>query len=264
MTKIRVGAAILGAVCVLAILSFFWLPADPLHVDPAARLAGMSLEHPLGTDRFGRDVAARIMVGTRITLAVSICAVALGAAIGIPLGVIAGLRRLDWLILRFSDLLMALPALLMAILFGAIWGPSTISATLAIGVASIPSFVRVARSGTRQVLHQDFVAAARLAGKSWWWIVINHILPNIWALVAVQLTVSLSLAILAEAGLSFLGLGTAPPNASWGRMLQAAQASLATAPQLALWPGIAIVITVLGATLLGDGLAERTNSARRY
>ncbi|WKD58873.1 ABC transporter permease [Corynebacterium caspium] len=260
MSKIKVGGTILGVVLALGLVSLFWLPADPLHVEPAMRLAPLSWEHPLGTDRFGRDVLARIMVGARITITVSVAAAFIAALIGTPLGILAGMRKMDWidwLIMRGSDLLLAFPALLMAILFGAIWGPSMWSSVLAIGVAGIPGFVRVSRAGTRQIMHQDFIAAARLAGKGSMWITRNHVLPNISTVVIIQFTVALSLAILAEAGLSFLGLGTPPPHASWGTMLQAAQASLGSAPQLALWPGLAITLTVWACTLVGDGLAER-------
>ena len=242
-----------------ALVSVVWTPYDPLLAIPAERLAGSSAEHLLGTDRFGRDVLSRLLVGAQITLFVGIIAVAISAVIGVPLGIAAGMRQgrfLDSLVMRSADLLLAFPALLLAIIAGAVWGPSTLTAMIAIGVAGIPSFARVARSGTLQVMSQDFIAAARVSKVSEFQIAYRHVFPNISGLVIVQSSVYFALAILAEAALSYLGLGTAPPAASWGRMLQDAQSLLAVNPTLTLWPGLAIALTVLGFNLLGDGLRD--------
>ena len=253
------GLIIVGATVLAALVSVVWTPYDPLLAIPAERLAGSSAEHLLGTDRFGRDVLSRLLVGAQITLFVGIIAVAISAVIGVPLGITAGMRQgkfLDSLVMRSADLLLAFPALLLAIIAGAVWGPSTLTAMIAIGVAGIPSFARVSRSGTLQVMSQDFIAAARVSKVSEFQIAYRHVFPNISGLVIVQSSVYFALAILAEAALSYLGLGTAPPAASWGRMLQDAQSLLAVNPTLTLWPGLAIALTVLGFNLLGDGLRD--------
>ena len=254
-----IGLIIVGSTVLAALVSVVWTPYDPLLAIPAERLAGSSAEHLLGTDRFGRDVLSRLLVGAQITLFVGIIAVAISAVIGVPLGITAGMRQgkfLDSLVMRSADLLLAFPALLLAIIAGAVWGPSTLTAMIAIGVAGIPSFARVSRSGTLQVMSQDFIAAARVSKVSEFQIAYRHVFPNISGLVIVQSSVYFALAILAEAALSYLGLGTAPPAASWGRMLQDAQSLLAVNPTLTLWPGLAIALTVLGFNLLGDGLRD--------
>ncbi|HHT58792.1 ABC transporter permease [Corynebacterium stationis] len=254
-----IGLIIVGSTVLAALVSVVWTPYDPLLAIPAERLAGSSAEHLLGTDRFGRDVLSRLLVGAQITLFVGIIAVAISAVIGVPLGITAGMRQgkfLDSLVMRSADLLLAFPALLLAIIAGAVWGPSTLTAMIAIGVAGIPSFARVSRSGTLQVMSQDFIAAARVSKVSEFQIAYRHVFPNISGLVIVQSSVYFALAILAEAALSYLGLGTSPPAASWGRMLQDAQSLLAVNPTLTLWPGLAIALTVLGFNLLGDGLRD--------
>ena len=254
-----IGLIIVALTVLAALISLLWTPYDPLMAIAADRLQGSSPEHLLGTDRFGRDVLSRLMVGAQITLFVGLVAVTISALIGVPLGIAAGMRRgkfLDSLVMRTADLLLAFPALLLAIIAGAVWGPSTLTAMIAIGIAGIPSFARVARSGTLQVMSQDFIAAARVSKVSELTIATRHVFPNITGLVIVQASVYFALAILAEAALSYLGLGTAPPAASWGRMLQDAQSLLAVQPSLTLWPGLAIALTVLGFNLLGDALRD--------
>lgn len=254
-----IGLVIVCLTVLAALISLVWTPYDPLMAIAADRLQGSSAEHLLGTDRFGRDVLSRLMVGAQITLFVGLVAVSISALIGVPLGIAAGMRRgkfLDSLVMRTADLLLAFPALLLAIIAGAVWGPSTLTAMIAIGIAGIPSFARVARSGTLQVMSQDFIAAARVSKVSELTIATRHVFPNITGLIIVQASVYFALAILAEAALSYLGLGTAPPAASWGRMLQDAQSLLAVQPSLTLWPGLAIALTVLGFNLLGDALRD--------
>lgn len=260
----KIGATIVAVVAVMALVSLVWTPHDPVAAYPDDRLLGPSLDHLMGTDRFGRDVFSRIMAGSRITLMVGVIAVSISALIGTPLGILAGMRR-GWaesLIMRGSDLLLAFPALLLAVVCGAVFGASTVTAMVAIGIAGVPAFARVARAGTHQVMARDYVAAARSGGRGWWEIALRHILPNVAGMIIVQASVAFALAVLAEAALSFLGLGTPPPDPSWGRMLQNAQASLGSAPQLALWPGLAIALTVLGFNLLGDGLRDAFDPRR--
>lgn len=254
----KVGLAIVASVVVAALVSFVWTPYDPIHAIPADRLQGSSLRHLMGTDRYGRDVFSQMMAGAQIALLVGIVATGIGAVIGTPLGLIAGMRRgwIDRLIMRMTDVLLAFPALLLAIITGAIWGSSTVTAMAAIGVASIPAFTRITRTGTIQVMSKDFILAARDAGLPGWRIALQHVIPNIAGMLIVQSSVSFALAILAEAALSFLGLGTPPPDPSWGRLLQNAQSSLASAPMLAVWPGATIAVTVLGFNLLGDSLRD--------
>ncbi|TCP50888.1 peptide/nickel transport system permease protein [Tamaricihabitans halophyticus] len=253
------GAVLVGLVVLIALVSFLWTPHDPLLVDASSRLLGPTGEHLLGTDKFGRDVFSQIMVGGRTTLYVGIVAVGLAALVGTPLGIMAGMSR-GWLgefVMRASDLVLAFPALLLAIMFGAVFGASTLTAMIAIGIATVPSFARMARSGTLQVMSSEYILAARTAGRSGWFIARRHVWPNISPLIIVQSSVSFAIAVLAEAALSFLGFGTRPPTPSWGRMLQESQELLAVEPRLVLVPGIAIALAVLGFNLLGDGLRDR-------
>jgi peptide/nickel transport system permease protein len=254
-----VGGALVALVVLAALVSFAWTPHDPVHVDPAHRLAPtFSGDFLLGTDKFGRDVVSRLMVGARTTLYVGIVAVGIAAVVGTPLGMLAGMAG-GWvseLVMRAADLLFAFPALLLAIMLGAVFGAGTLTAMIAIGVATVPAFARVARGQTLSVMHTDYVLAARAAGRSRPAIAVRHVLPNIASILIVQASVSFGIAILAEAALSFLGFGTRPPTPSWGRMLQESQELLFSKPLLAFWPGLAIAVAVLGFNLLGDGLRD--------
>ena len=255
-----VGGALIGLVVAIALVSFVWTPHNPTLIDADVRLSGYGGDYWLGTDRFGRDVFSQLMVGARTTLYVGIVAVGVAALVGTPLGVVAGMAKTRWLAettMRTNDLLLAFPALLLAIMFGAVFGASTLTAMIAIGIATVPTFARVARSRTLQVMQTDYVLAARAAGRRRTAIAFRHVLPNIAGLLIVQASVSFAIAVLAEAALSFLGFGTPPPTPSWGRMLQEAQQLLTVAPRLALWPGLGIAIAVLGFNLLGDGLRDR-------
>lgn len=249
----KAGAVIVALVALAAVVSLVWTPYDPLQTEVAVRLQGSSPAHWMGTDQFGRDIASRVMDGARLTLTVAVGAVGLSGLVGVPLGIWAGMRRgASRAVMAGADLLLAFPALLLAIVFTAVFGASIWIVVLAIGIAGIPAFVRVARAGTMQVMQRDYILAARIAKVSGPAIAWRHVLPNIWPLVLTQVSVAVALAILAEAGLSFLGLGAPAPYASWGRMLQASQPYLATSPHLALWPGAAIALTVLGFNLLGN------------
>ncbi|KAA9166744.1 ABC transporter permease [Amycolatopsis acidicola] len=253
------GSVLVGLVVLAALVSFVWTPHDPLKVDAAVRLMGPSGDYWFGTDKFGRDVFSQIMVGARTTLYVGVIAVGVAAVIGTPLGMLAGMsgHRLGEFVMRVNDLVLAFPALLLAIMLGAVYGASTLTAMIAIGVATIPSFARITRAGTLQVMSTEYVLAARAGGRSRVFIARRHVLRNIAGLVIVQCSVSFAIAVLAEAALSFLGFGTRPPTPSWGRMLQESQELLTVQPRLALVPGIAIAVAVLGFNLLGDGLRDR-------
>jgi peptide/nickel transport system permease protein len=253
------GAVLVGLVVAAALVSFVWTPYDAVQVDPNTRLAPSSLAHWLGTDTFGRDVASQLLVGARTTLFVGVVAVGLAGVVGTPLGILAamGPRWLAELVMRTNDLVLAFPSLLLAIMFGAVYGPSTLTAMVAIGIATVPSFARLARGGALQVLATEYVLAARSAGRPPVAVAARHVLPNIAGILLVQASVSFAIAVLAEAALSFLGFGTRPPTPSWGRMLQEAQQLLYLKPELALWPGLAIALAVLGFNLLGDGLRDR-------
>ncbi|WP_104104319.1 ABC transporter permease [Arthrobacter sp. 08Y14] len=254
-----VGAVLVTLVLLAALVSFFWTPYDPVRAFPADRLQGSTPDHLMGTDRYGRDVFSGILYGARITLSVGLVAVGIAALIGTPIGILAGMRRgaVDEVAMRGADILLAFPALLLAIMFGAVFGGGTTTAMVAIGIGSIPGFARVARSGTLQVMSTEYVLAARAASQPALRIARRHVLPNIAGMVVVQCSVTFGLAVLAEAALSFLGLGTPPPVPSWGRMLQESQQFLGTYPSLAVWPGAAIAVAVLGFNLLGDGLRDR-------
>lgn len=253
------GLALSATFALAALLSFVWTPYDVLLLDIPAKLQSPSAAHWFGTDHFGRDILSMIMVGARTSLAVALLAVGIGIGLGIPLGLAAAALRDGWLdeiIMRANDLVFAFPALIIAILITAVFGAGAINAIIAIGIFNIPVFARLTRGAALGLWQRDFILAARVAGKSKAQISVEHILPNIANLMIVQGTIQFSLGILAEAGLSYLGLGAQPPLPSWGRMLADAQTLVSIAPHLALFPGLAIVLTVLGLNLLGDGLRD--------
>lgn len=260
--KLRFDALTVGGIIILVlfITALLGLLITPnIVVDPAGRLAGPSREHLLGTDRFGRDIAFQLLLGAKTTVGVAILSLAIAGIIGTTLGVTVGIARAKWvglIIEPITDVLLALPALLLAVVLGAALTPSTLTATLAIGIAGIPGFIRVAQTTTQQVRHKPFVEAAVLSRVPRPMIVWRHILPNVAGPLAVQASVMVGLAILAEASLSYLGLGTPAPAPSWGRMLADAQQYLPTNPMYALWPGLVIGISAYGANLFGDGLQE--------
>ncbi len=252
------GGVIVAFIVVLAVLSLFWTPYDPTAVSPSDSFQGMSWHHLLGTDDYGRDVASRIMSGAKIILFSGAVSVAIAAAIGVPVGLIAALRGgvLSDLLMRACDVIYGFPALLAAIVLAAAIGASTLSAMIAIGVASIPALARVTRSSTLPVLSSEFVLAARTYGRRRSVIVVRHVVPNIAPILIIQMSTLFSLAILAEAGLSYLGLGTPPPQPSWGAMVQEGQNFLNRDALLAVWPGAFVALAVLGFNLLGDGLRD--------
>ncbi len=254
-----VGGAITAVVLIAALISILWTPYDYAALDIPHKLQGLSAAHWFGTDQYGRDVLSQVLVGARTSIAVALIAVLVGVAIGTPLGLAAAALRgtlADETILRANDLVFAFPALIIAILITAVFGPSETNAMLAIGIFNIPVFARVSRAAALGLWTRDFILAARVAGKGPARISVEHILPNILNTLLVQITIQFSLGILAEAALAYLGLGAQPPVPSWGKMLADSQNLVALAPHLALIPGLAIVITVLGLNLMGDGLRD--------
>ncbi|MCO5090690.1 ABC transporter permease [Bosea sp. (in: a-proteobacteria)] len=261
-----IGAALTGLVVAMALISYLWTPWPPTRMAILNRLQGPSAAHWFGTDPFGRDVFSMIMVGARNSLAVGLGAVGVGMVAGTALGLAASVRRdglLDHAIMRTADFTHAFPAVLTAIMMTAIAGPGMLNAVVAIAVLNLPYFARLARGAALQVRAQDFIQAARAAGLDDRQITLRHVLPNIAGILAVQATIQFALAVLAEAGLSYLGLGTQPPNPSWGRMLNEAQTFMAAQPWLAIFPGAAIALTVLGFNLLGDGLRDAVDPRLR-
>lgn len=254
-----VGGFLAGVFFLAAALSFVWTPYGIERLAIAGRLAPPSAINWLGTDHLGRDILSMIMIGARTSIAVAIVAVGMGVCLGVPLGLTAAARRgglIDEIIMRGNDLVFAFPALVIAILITAVFGPSAINAIIAIGIFNTPVFARVTRGAALSLWTLDYIRAARVSGKGAVRISVEHILPNIANLLIVQGTIQFSLGILAEAGLSYLGLGAQPPIPSWGRMLAEAQTMVSMAPHVAIFPGLAIVLTVLGLNLMGDGLRD--------
>jgi peptide/nickel transport system permease protein len=260
MTRNLIIGAVLSALFLaLAALSFVWTPYDITTLDIPNKLQAPTAAHLLGTDHFGRDILSMIMMGARTSIAVAVVAVGIGMAVGIPLGLLAAARRgslLDEVIMRGNDLVFAFPSLVIAILITAVFGPSAFNAILAIGIFNIPVFARVTRGGALALWTLDFIQAARVAGKGRARISVEHILPNVANLLIVQGTIQFSLGILAEAALSYVGLGAQPPTPSWGRMLADSQTLFMLAPHIVIVPGLAIVLMVLGLNLMGDGLRD--------
>lgn len=253
-----VGCGITAIIALMALVSFFWTPYDITNLIVADKMKPPSWQHWFGTDHFGRDILTMIMIGSRNSIAVALVAVGIGMCIGVPLGCWAAARGgwIDEAVMRFNDIVFAFPALLSAVMITAIFGPGAINAIIAIGIFNVPVFARVARAGAMSIWPREYVLAARASGKGKAQITIEHILPNIAAILLVQGTIQFALGILAESGLSYVGLGAQPPMPSWGRMLFDSQTRMMVAPYQALFPGLAIVITVLGLNLLGDGLRD--------
>ncbi|MEP1207332.1 MAG: ABC transporter permease [Rhizobiaceae bacterium] len=263
LTALRNGSFVTGflitsIVIAMAVTSFFWTPFDVTDLDIAAKLKPPNEVNWFGTDHFGRDIFSMIMVGARNSIAVALVAVVIGVGIGVPIGCWAAAKGglLDESLMRGNDVIFAFPALLSAVMITAVFGPGAINAIIAIGIFNIPVFARLARGASLSLWPRDFIMAARAAGKNKTRITIEHIVPNIANVVIVQATIAFALGIILEAGLAYVGLGTQPPLPSWGKMLSEAQTMMSFAPHMAIIPGLAIVITVLGLNLLGDGLRD--------
>ena len=255
----RVGSILLGLILAMALLSLVWTPFDSAAIDVAHRLQPASPAHWLGTDQLGRDMASMLMAGAGPSLGVALLALFIGLAGGVPLGLLAAARPgwVDEVVARCTDVLFAFPAILLALLMIAVLGPGASHAASAIGLFNIPVFARVTRASARGIWTRDFILAARLAGKGRFLISLEHVLPNIAGPLITQASLQLSLGVLAEAALSFLGLGAQPPAASWGRMVADAQTLIGVAPSLVLIPGLAVVVTVFAINLTGEALRDR-------
>ena len=253
-----IGGVLTLALLLAAALSYAWTPHSVYNVNMDAKLLPPDGRYWLGTDAFGRDVVSLLLVGARASILVGVIAVGIGLIVGTALGLLAAARR-GWVeeaVMRACDFGFAFPAILSAIMLTAVYGPGIVNAIIAIGIYNIPAFARITRAAGNAVWSRDYVLAARSCGKGAWSITFEHVLPNIAAVLIVQATIRFAVAILAEAALSYLGLGTQPPQPSWGRMLSEAQTLMFDAPLLAVWPGLAIALSVLGLNLLGDGLRD--------
>ena len=253
-----VGSLLSLCLLLAAALSLVWSPYPPAEIDIPQKLQVPSAAHWFGTDSLGRDIASQLLVGAQASITVGVFAVLIGFTLGTGLGLLASARR-GWIeegVMRLSDFTFAFPALLSAILLGAIYGPGLTTGIVAIGVFNIPVFARVTRGAANAIWAREYVLAARAAGKGRWRITVDHVVPNIASALIVQATNQFATAIIAEAALSYLGLGTQPPMPSWGRMLNEAQTQLFQAPMLAVYPGVAIALAVLGLNLMGDGLRD--------
>ena len=258
--QIIIGGTLLGAIILTGLLSLIWTPADPLAMAIDQRMQMPSANAWLGTDHFGRDILARLMAATPLTLSVAFIGVSIGFIGGVPLGLIAALTRrplIGQVLMRGGDVFFAFPILIMAMLITAGFGGGAWVAILAIGFFNIPVFLRVTRAGALGQSHCTYIQSARLAGKSDARIAIEHIFPNIAPLLILQASIQFSLGVLAEAGLSYLGLGASPTTPSWGRMLADSQTLMGLAPHLAIAPGVVIVVTVLAINLIAEGLRQR-------
>ena len=252
------GVVIALAFVAVAIFAPWVAPYSPSETDFEALLAKPSLDHLLGTDELGRDILSRIIWGARASIQAGVFATLLAIVIAVPIGLVAGYFRgwADLVISRLTDVLLAFPFLILAVGLAAILGPSLLNATLAIGIAAVPGLVRITRGETLALREEDYVRAAVVNGASDLVVLGRHILPNMTSTLLVQATVTIPAAIIAEAALSFLGLGVQPPTPSWGVMLSAAQPLLSQAPMLAVYPGIAVALATLAFNLLGDGLRD--------
>jgi peptide/nickel transport system permease protein len=252
------GVAVVALLGLVALLAPLAAPVDPMVMNPRARLAPPSGAHPMGTDQFGRDILSRVIHGTRISLGVGVGSVALSLGVGLALGALAASREglMDAFVMRGMDVLLAFPAILLALALMAVLGSKPRNVVFAIGLVYLPVFARTARAAILTIKHREFVEAAHALGRADLSRFFRHILPNALAPMLVQASLSVSTAILAEAALSFLGVGTQPPTPSWGGMLSESRAFMEVAPWTAVFPGVAIMVAVLGFNLLGDGIRD--------
>ena len=252
------GGGISLALLLIAAVSFFWTPQSVVRMNMRNRFQPPSVDFLLGTDQFGRDVLSLLMVGAQNALTIGVVAVLLGLVVGVVIGLLAAARGgwIEEITMRAADLMFAFPVVLLAIMFAAALGPGSTNSMIAIGIHNIPIFARLTRGAAKSIWTREFVLAARVAGHGPLRISLRHILPNVLNILVVQVTISFAIAILADAALSYLGLGTQPPIPTWGRMLKEAQTFMSQSPWLAIFPGLTIALTVLGLNLFGDALRD--------
>ncbi len=260
-----VGMVVIATFVLLAVFAPLIAPYDPIATSWSLVRKAPSAQHWFGTDDLGRDILVRVIYGARASLMAGAISVGIALAIGVPFGLLAGYRGgfIDALISRITDAMLAIPFLILAIALAAFLGPSLGNAMIAIGISATPIFIRLTRGQVLSVKVEDYVEAARAVGNPSWRVALFHILPNIMPALLVQATLSIAAAIIAEAALSFLGLGQQPPSPSWGSMLNAAQRFLTSAPWMAIWPGLAIFLVVLSFNLVGDGLRDALDPRER-
>ncbi len=252
------GLIITGAILLMIIVGVFWTPYDPTSMNAAEKLKGISLRHPMGTDNMGRDVLSRVMYGSRITLLIAIGTVAIGAAVGTLVGALTGYfgGMLDEVMMRIIDALFAFPSILLALVIISVFGTGWVQLLISLGIAFVPSFARIVRGEVLRCRNMDYVENARLQGVSDLRMIFVHILPNVRGVLVASILIGFNNAVLAEAGLSYLGVGSQPPYASLGKMLSDAQQYMFTTPSYVLCPGIVIVLMVLGFAFLGEGISR--------
>ena len=260
-----VGLVVVVIFIVLAVFSPWIAPQDPIATSWSAIRQAPSVEHWFGTDELGRDVLSRVIWGTRASLLAGVVSVSISLMLGVPIGLAAGFVGgiVDTIVMRITDAFLACPFLILAIALAAFLGPSLVNAMIAIGVSATPIFVRLTRAQVLNVKVEDYIEAARAVGNPPWRIAVRHVVPNVAAPLIVQATLAIAAAIIAEASLSFLGLGQQPPAPSWGSMLNTAKNYIDNAPWMAIWPGLAIFLLVLSFNLLGDGLRDALDPRQR-
>ncbi len=253
-----IGGIISILMLLLILIGFFWTPFDPEAMDSVNKFAGISLTHPLGCDNFGRDILSRVMKGAGTTFLVALGTVLIGTVFGVVIGALTGYfgGTLDEIVMRFNDAVFAFPSILLALVFISLLGTGTYQVVIALGIAFIPSFARIVRGEFLKYRNMDYVKNARLQGASHFRIMFVHILPNTMSVLVSSIIIGFNNAVLAEAGMSFLGIGVQPPDPSLGRMLSEAQSYLFRAPNYALGPGCTIILMVLGFSLLSDGIKK--------
>lgn len=253
------GSILTGLVLLFILVGIIHTPYDPEAMDSTSRLAGVSLKHWMGCDNFGRDILSRVMVGSRTTLGVACATVAIGAFFGILIGAFTGYCGgvVDEVLMRIMDAMLAFPSILLALVIIGVFGPGKYNVILALGIAFIPSFARIVRSEFIRCKNMDYVQSAKLAGASDFRIMFVHILPNTFTVLLSSVLIGFNNAVLAEAGMSYLGIGVMPPDASLGRMLSEAQSYIFSAPGYAIFPGLVLILMILGFSLLGDGISKK-------
>ncbi len=258
------GSVLTLAMSAMAVLGFFWTPYDTEKMQGAAKLNGPSLSHIFGTDQFGRDVFSRVLEGAGSTMMIAVVTILVGGVLGIILGAVTGYMGgwLDETLMRVNDAVAAFPSVLLALVIVSVWGSGRVKVMLALGIAFIPSFARIVRGEFLRCRMEDYVTSARLIGVPGWRILFVHILPNTLPALLSALTIGFNNAALAEAGLSYLGIGVQPPDASLGRMLAESQTYLAGGPWCAVFPGLFLVLMVLGTGMLGEGILDRFGGGR--